>query len=255
MKYKKLLVLMTCLLFVTVAIFCFASAFKITDVELNFNVISGSSENVKETCSEYLEQYKDKNLVFVKTNTVKQELGALSGYVEVVSVEKVFPNKLSVTIMERPEAFSLKVGDDYYVLDNVFNVLAKKTDIKNNVYGYDNVLLELNPADYDANFQIGKRLKFHDNEINDYINLSSIYIYSMRENLTKVSITAKKDGIKYKTITLTMREGVTFTILKANEKTLEKLHATYEFYKNLSNKGYGEYITVLEDSGNITIKQ
>ncbi len=217
MKYKKLLVIMTCLLFVTVAVFCFASAFKITDVELNYNVIQGSNENVKEKCSEYLENYKDKNLVFIDTKKLRGELFSLSGYVEVVSVEKVFPNKLSVTVMERPEVFSLKVGDDFYALDYNFNVLAKKQDIKNNVYGYDNVVLDLNPADYDNNFTIGSSLKMRDADTDAYLKSSLSFIYSIRDNLVKVSVTTKKDGVKYKTLTLHMREGVTFTILKANE--------------------------------------
>ncbi len=255
MKYKKLLVLMTCLLFVTVAIFCFASAFKITDVELNYNVITGSNEKIDEKCSEYLESCKDKNLVLLNVDKVKEELSSLSGYVDVVSVDKVYPNKLSVTIFERPEAFSIAVGDGYYSLDSNLNVLAQKTDAKNNVFGYDNVVLELNPADFDVNLKVGKRLVMRDLETDSYLKLSSTLIYSMRDNLVKVSVTTKKDGVKYKTLTLHMREGVTFTILKANEMTLEKLQKTFDFYKDLSNKGYGEYITVLEDSGNITIKQ
>ncbi len=255
MKYKKLLVLMTCLLFAMVAVFCFASAFKITDVELNYNVITGSTENVKEKCSKRLEDYKDKNLVLINSDKVKDELVALSGYIEVVSIEKIFPNKLSVSVMERPEAFVLEINDRIYALDNKLNVLAQKSDFKNNVYGYDNIILELNPADYDSSLSIGKSLVMRDGETDSYLKACSDFIYSMRENLVKVSLTTKKDGVKYKTITLHMREGVTFTILKANEKTLEKMQATFEFYKNLSNKGYGEYITVLEDSGNITIKQ
>lgn len=254
MKYKKLLVLMTCLLFVTVAVFCFASAFKITDVELSYNVIIGSSENVKEKCSEYLESYKDKNLVFINSDEVAKELSSLSGYVEVVSVKKEFPNKLAVTIMERPEVYALGVGDDYFVLDYNLNVLSKKSDIKNNVFGYDNVLLELNPADFDVNLSVGSTLKIRDDDTDKYLKTCSLNIYSMRENIVKVSVTTKKGGVKYKTLTIHMREGVTFTLLKANEKTVEKLQATFDFYKNLSNKGYGEYITVLEDSGNITIK-
>ena len=52
-----------------------------------------------------------------------------------------------------------------------------------------------------------------------------------------------------------MKEGVTFNILKADEQILEKLQVTYAFYSSLENKGVGEYITVLEDGGNITVKQ
>ena len=52
-----------------------------------------------------------------------------------------------------------------------------------------------------------------------------------------------------------MKEGVCFKILKANEQTELKINKTLEFYQNLSNKGAGEYVTVLENNGNITVKQ
>ena len=69
------------------------------------------------------------------------------------------------------------------------------------------------------------------------------------------NLTVKKDGVYSRTLTLKMKEGVTFNVLKADEQILEKLKATYEFYSALDNKGYGEYITVLEVGGNITVKQ
>lgn len=255
MKYKKLLVLITCLLFVTVAVFCFASAFKITDVELNYNVLENSSEDLDGKCSEYLEKYNGKNLVFVNLDKVKEEMCNLSGYVEVVSIEKNFPNKLSVSVKEKLEAFVIQNDDSYFALDVNFNVLAQKSSAKNNVDGNDNILLELSRADYQTDLSVRGVLEIYDGETAGYLKDCAEYLYSMRENLVKVSVTTKKDGAKYKTLTLYMREGVTFTLMKANESSLDKLKATYEFYKDLSNKGHGDYITVLEDSGKISIKQ
>ena len=52
-----------------------------------------------------------------------------------------------------------------------------------------------------------------------------------------------------------MKEGVLFTLLKADEQTVLKLTATHDFYVALENKGVGEYITVLKADGNISITQ
>ena len=255
MKYKKLLVLITCLLFFTVAVFCFAQAFKITDVTLSSNTVEGSSEGLSSKCEEVLKKYEGKNLIFLNESEVKSELNSLSGYIEVVSVKKEFPNKLSVKISERLEAFAIKNGNDYFVVDVDFNVLAKKSDVFNNVDGTENILLNLSLSDYSDDLKVCSVLNVYDGKTATYLKNISSVLYSYRKDLASVTVTVKKDGREHKTLTLKMKEGVEFTIFKADQSTLQKLTATYQFYTALENKGVGEYITVLEDNGNITIKQ
>ncbi len=255
MKYKKLLVLITCLLFVTVAVFCFASAFKVTDIELKVNAIENSKEDLPQKCESLLKRYEGENLVFLSEENVKNQLNSLSGYVNVKSVKKEFPNRLVVNVEENVEAFSLQSGENFYALDVNFTVLAIKNSATNNVDGKDNVLLSLSPSDYDDNFAVGKPINVYDKATLNYLKNVSTTLYSYRKDLRSVAVTVKKDGIEYKTMVLEMKEGVKFTIVKADVLTSEKLIATYEFYLALENKGVGEYIVVLEDNGNITIKQ
>ena len=68
MKYKKLLVFITCLLFVTVAVFCLASAFRVTDIDLNSTTVVGSNEDITSKCNDELLKYKYQNLLFVNTD-------------------------------------------------------------------------------------------------------------------------------------------------------------------------------------------
>ena len=217
--------------------------------------VENSPENVSQVVSDELLKYKDENLLFLDVMEVKEKLSKLSGYVNVVEVKKEFPNKIVVTVKERVEAYSILVDGKYYALDINFNVLSEKTSVKNNVTGSDNVLLELSLSDFDKNLKVGENLKIYDGATANYLTSSSSFLYSIKNSLQKVTVSVKKDGIFYKTLTLKMKEGVTFNLLKADEMTLEKLNATYEFYTLLENKGYGEYITVLEDGGKITIKQ
>lgn len=246
---------MTSLLFVTVAVFCFASAFKITDVELNVTEISNSNENVKSLCEAELIKYKDENLVFISTEKIKKDLSLLSGYIKVESVEKQFPNKLCVTVTEVYEAFVINNGVNIYALDIDFNVLSKKTSIKNNVDGNDNILLDFSLSDYNTTFSIGQKINFFDEETFNYLKLSSQKLYGLREYLSSVEVTVRKDGYDYKTLTLNMREGVSFTILKSNELTLEKIDALVSFYNSLDNKGVGVYSVVANDQGEISVKK
>lgn len=255
MKYKKLLVFITCLLFLTVAVFCFASAFRITDIELNVKSLQDSNEDISNSCYAELKKYDGKNLVFLNTRDVENGLKKLSGYIEVESVKKEFPNKLTVKVKERAEVFSLKVGEDYFALDKNFNVLSKKTSLVNNVDGADNILLNISVADFNTNLRVGERLKVYDENTFSYLTEVAPTLNLLRKDLYSVTVTVKKDGIEYKTLTLKMREGVSFTIVKADAFTIEKINKTYEFYTALQNKGEGSYITVREDNGSVTVKQ
>ena len=255
MKYKKLLVLITCLLFVTVAVFCFASAFKITDIELSVTTVNGSQEGVDALSENYLQKYENKNLIFVKTDEIERDLSSLSGYIEVVSVKKAYPNKISVVIKERAECFSIYHGGKYYALDGNFNVLSKKDTNANNLGGSSNLLLKLSSSDYSSDIEIGRPLNLYDTTLKEMMNSASSKIYSFRENLSFVQFLVKQDGVSNRVITLVMKEGVTFKVLKANERTVDKLTATFNYYLALENKGVGEYVTVLGDDGNISIRE
>ncbi len=255
MKYKKLLVFITCLLFVTVAVFCLASAFKVTDIDLKIESVENSTENVKELCETELIKSKDANLLFLDTGEIKNRLSALSGYIEVVEVRKIFPNKIFVSVKERVERYNVIVNDKIYALDGDFCVLSEKQSLKNNVTGIDNLLINLSQSDFDVNLSVGCNLNVHDRSTASYLSLCSNYLCEIKDSVECVNITVKKDGVYSRTLTLKTKEGVTFNLLKADENILEKLQATYEFYLSLENKGFGEYITVLEDGGNITVKQ
>ena len=255
MKYKKLLVFITCLLFITVAVFCLASAFKVTDIELKVENVENSPENVSSLCEQELLKHDGANLLFLNVDEIEESLSKLSGYVEVVEVKKEFPNKVTVTVKERVEAFTVFVNGKYYALDSGFTVLSEKQTNKNNVSGIENVLIEFSPSDIDTSLVVGKELKIYDEATATYLKNSASALCDINDSIQKISVSVKKDGVLYKTLTLKMKEGVTFNLLKADEKTVEKLNATYEFYLALENKGLGEYITVLEDNGKITVKQ
>ncbi len=255
MKYKKLLVLITCLLFVTVAVFCFASAFKVTDIDLHVTTVQGSSEDVKDACAKYLSQYENKNLTFVKKDKIERDLSSLSGYIEVVSVKKEFPNKISVNVREKAENLVIYNGENYYSLDLDFCVLAKKQGVENNLKNGNNLLIKLDYSDYLSDVEVGKPLKIYDGKLLEMMKASAPIVNNFKGSLSFVSFTAKTEGHDSKTITLNMKEGCTFKILKADVETELKLNATYEFYLALENKGVGDYVAVLGDDGNISIRQ
>ena len=250
MKYRRLLVIITCLLFVTVAFFCVTSAFKIKDVELSVTSIENSSENVKGLATDYL-----KNLLFSNPKNIKKDLENLSGYLSVEKVEKQFPNKLAVTVTERKEAFAIAYGEEYLIVDKNLTLLEKRSSHLNNVDQNRNIVLNLTLADYNVEeLEVGKQIAFYDAPTKTYLLGATQSLFELREDLLSVTVTVKKDGFYSRTLTLKMAEGVVFNVEKANEHFDLKLQETIRFYNELPLKTSGEYHTVYEDGGKVTVK-
>lgn len=255
MKYRRLLVIMTCLLFVTVAFFCVTSAFKIKEIELNVTTVENSTENVKQLATDYLKEFEDKNLLFANLSDIEKGLEDLSGYINVQKVEKQFPNKLSVTICERKEAFAISYGEEYLIVDSALCLLEKRLSNLNNIDGNYNIVLNLSLADFNnSNLQVGAPIEIYDGVTKEYLLNATESLISLRENLKEITVTVKKDGFYSRTLTLKMVEGVVFNLENASESFSAKLNATIEFYNALQIKTSGVYYTVLEDGGNVTVK-
>ncbi len=261
MKYKRLLILVTCLFFVTVLIFSTAMLFSVREISVNSTLLNGSNEGVDVKTNEVLKDYEGKNLLFISEKEIKNNLLKTSGYIEVVSIKKNFPNKLEVVVKEKKESFALFYNDKYYVLDSSLTVLKECSENKNNVDEQPNVLLELNVADFgQASLKVGSTLDIYDLATKNYLTNCAQKLVLNRQNLNKVSISVYKDGYNYKTMTLKMREGVVFNVLKANVQTELKLDKTYEFYNDLTlpqgNKSEGVYfVSILEATGEVVISK
>ncbi|MBR5438923.1 MAG: FtsQ-type POTRA domain-containing protein [Clostridia bacterium] len=261
MKYKRVLILVTILFFVTVSIFASAMLFTVNEIEIKADVIASSGEGVQSKAETVLSSYKGKNYIFTDTNKIANEVQKSSPYVKVVSVNKVFPNKIVVEIKERKEALCLVYDSKYYVLDEELVILKISNSNENNVDGLKNVELNLNVADYgQAELAVGAKLNVYDQTAFSYLKNSVTKFVENRQNLESVTLEVKRDGNVYNRLTLAMREGVKFRIQKANEETLEKLDKAFEFYSNLTmpngNKGEGDYFVFkLESSGDVVVSK
>ena len=247
MKYKKLLIFVTSLIFLVTLVVSFVTIFKVAEIELHVVEIENSNVELKESCVNVLENYKNKNLIFIKKSNVENELKSTSGYVKVVSLEKAYPNRLVISVEEREEAYAVKAGDKYAVLDKDFNVLAVKNENVNNL-NKANVEIKSDLSNYDESLLVvGGAFKLYDDSSTAILNTISPKIVEMRENLKSIFVNVKSDGQDNRFIRLTFVEGLEIEIDKVDEYTLEKLEKAFDYYKNSSNKGdtVKKYVTKL----------
>ena len=108
MKYKRLLAGVTILFFVVIAVLSFNFLFKISDVKLSVTHIENSPENIKDKLSDYSKTLEGQNLLFISENDIKNDVLEFSPYIDVISIEKIFPCSIKITVTEFEEIFSLK---------------------------------------------------------------------------------------------------------------------------------------------------
>ncbi len=253
MKYKRLLVSVTVLLFVVIAVLSFNFLFKISDVQLSVTYIENSPENIKDKVSEYSKSLEGKNLLFLSEKEIENDILEFSPYVKVLKVEKIFPCSVKISVTEYEEIFSLKCGDKYYMLDASLRVLCMKNKNLNNITNKPNLTVNIDESDYEA-LSVGKNLSFLDKVTNEYLVDLLPLVNDFKENLTNISINVLKDGIFNRTLTLTTVEGLVVQFDKINIQTVEK----FEYFKtwyNLSEtvKDGKYYITIDKNSNKIVV--
>ncbi len=255
MKYKKLLIFITSLIFVTALIFSSVFLFRIAEINLTVNSLRGSNENVNGVVSTYMKSYEGKSIVLSSKKKIKLELEGLSKYVKVISVEKVFPNKLNVEVEERLETYALEYQNAYYIFDEDLKLLDKKQENLNNINYMPNIELILNLSDYnEKSFLNEKSLNFYDSETQNCFEIIKQKVLDRRENIKSITVNVRTDGKINKYLVLTMTEGLEIQIDKSNERLEDKLNKLFEYYDQSENKGdtVKRYVT-LKDNGEIVV--
>ena len=113
MNTKKIAVILISTVFALVVLFSCVGLLAVRKVEVSYAV---SDERSVTDIQAVLDKYVGKNLLFLSEEEVKQSISG-EYHLEVLSVQKRFPNVLSVSIRERKEVYYLNTGDRTLILD------------------------------------------------------------------------------------------------------------------------------------------
>lgn len=255
MKYKRLLLLITSLIFITALVCCFFTMFKTAEINVSASQIENSSEDILSLSTSSLEKYHKKNLVFINKANIKSELESLSGYISVDKIEKKFPNKLNIKISERKEAYAIKLSNKYAIVDNNYVIIKIKDENVCNIDSLPLIEFKVNIADYDeTHINEGKSFLLYDEKINSVLKTLSPFISARRENVKSIAVNVRSDGKLNRFLSFKMTEGVEIQIDKVDEFSEDKLLKLFDYYDSLENKGdiQKKYVTKL-DGGEIVV--
>ncbi len=127
MNTKKVTVILIAIAFGLVVLFSCIGLLAIKKVEVNYAV----SENRNDTdqVQKSLDTFLGKNLLFLDVNEVRTAIGK-QPYMEILSVDKKFPNVLSMNIRERKETYRLTDGEKTYIINEQGIILNDTGELK-----------------------------------------------------------------------------------------------------------------------------
>ena len=224
MKAKKVVVISIAIAFLLIAILSCFALFSVSKVEIAF--ATGKNTDAHKI-QEELDEYKGKNLLFLDVEDVEKTLKQ-NPYLEVVSVEKDYPNVIKVSIKERREVYYLKHDGMAYILDGEGYVLksvvpelleGEREKIElcfETELGYNNVQVQ--------DLTIGRKIKTDNDAL-----LFTAFDMANNVNLTDC-IKAITIDCNLKNVIATTYTGVKVCVTKAEDEGVQKIIEAFEYY-------------------------
>lgn len=222
MKSKRLVLISIIVAFFLIVLLSSMTLFSVRQAKVNFAV---SEDFNTEEVQELLDGYKGKNLMFLKVDKIQAELEKYH-YLEVVSIEKDYPNVLKVSLKERREVYCFNSGEQTYVTnEDGFVLSAVQADYVNNNRNVINVNLTGVTI---TEIKEGAVIATDSPEL-----MTSVFDMAKAANLTdcikQINVIKKAAGepgdVEFITYT-----GVTICVQKAEVDGVEKVNAAFKVY-------------------------
>lgn len=123
--------------FIIVFLIAFSAVCSIAQFDVVYDAGSQQMIAVSERVQQQLEEkYLRKNYLFFEEENIREVVADEgNGYLEVTGIEKIFPNKIRVTVKEKYEAYTFVLNDTYYVVGDDGTVLSIAAKNENNIAG------------------------------------------------------------------------------------------------------------------------
>ena len=243
MKNKRLIVLISIFCFVVLVVVLGSTVFTVQNVSLNW-LSSTNKLNENFDYSLGVKLPLGDSVFFVNKEKVINEMEKANPYLQVVSVETKFPNKLTLHVAERESLFAIQLQNgDFVILDKEMKVLEFMDKITYSGLNKTQkpILIDLTETAFVftmEDFVLGEKFKYESltNVLEKLANsfLSINYTpYTAKGIFSSISIKINK----YEIINLSTRYGLEIEINDAESLLTEKLNFGIACYNEIHDKG------------------
>ncbi|MBQ7351670.1 MAG: FtsQ-type POTRA domain-containing protein [Clostridia bacterium] len=247
MKNKRLIVLLSVLAFITVLVVINSTLFTLQNISINWLTTKSELQKFKDY-DLVGDIHKGQSIFLLDKSEMSANLEKEFPYLNVVSIETKFPNKIVVHSAERESLYAVCLSSDTYaILDEKGKVLDKISgkELNANSEGglrprpiVTNFSGTLNPED----FEVGEFVKRPD--IGSMINSLSTSLREAGYNpttskgvLSAIDINSSSTEYDSSLVVMKTRSGISLSVLRFEELLTDKImHAFYQ-YNQLHNQG------------------
>lgn len=246
MKNKRLIVLISIFCFVVLVVVLGSTVFTVQ--KISFNWLSSTNKlNEEFDYSAGVDMPMGNSVFFVNKEEIIKNVEKANPYLQVVSVETSFPNRLTLHVAERESLFAIQLQTgDYVVLDKEMKVLEfmdKVTYLGLNKTQKP-ILVDLSETSYVFNsedFVLGEKFKYENlTKVLEKLAYSFLSInytpFTAKGIFESISIKIKLSEV----ISLSTRYGLEIEINDAENLLTEKLNFGIACYNDIHDKGETE---------------
>ncbi len=251
---KKGLSIIIVAVFAIISLVVVFSIFNVKGVDATYTLYDVTEEKV-DILETKLDKYVGKNLLFVNTDDIVEEIEE-DAYMQVVSIEKEYPNRINVTVKERREVFVMDYNEQKYVLAENGFVLSEFTKTEYDSRDYIEINLEgVNITE----LTIGSDVKTDSDEI-FYTSLSLAKEVNLTDCIDSFTVKAYTDEVGDEFVRLATVEFNTYTKVKIvipriDIRGAEKVCKAFEVYDSQERdyiKSSNEiHVTILQETDEI----
>ena len=141
MKNKRLIILLSIFAFLILIVVLCSTLFMVRESGVSIEWHSSSLSYLKDSDEEIISSVPTKeNIMLINKDEITEFLEEKFPYINVLKVEKKFPNKVIIHAIERQDQYAIAVEGEYYSLDDQGKVLNKYTKEE-----YDNLAVNKKP--------------------------------------------------------------------------------------------------------------
>ena len=227
MKYKNLVIVLTCLVAFFALVICFKELFSVRDITVEYTV---KNEECAEEVMSILEKYRGKSMFFLNEESIKEDI-TNGRYLKVSYVKKIYPNEIVVSLTERTERYFYLADDGYYYFDEEFFVTKKSADKPDDALHLTQISFEDKAGREKVVCSLKSRFVLpggYNEKIAECISLAG----TLRTNVISAEVVFMPEANNSR-LYLSMTEGVQIAIERADQLFAEKVKAGFDFYLSL----------------------
>ena len=252
-KKNILIIILTTLIFLSVACLGIVSVYRVSFVTVNAPVVSQEAKAEAEELQKKLYQAYAEQNVFTVDESKAEEIFQEFPYFRMTSFKKQFPNRIVIEATEDVEVFAVENGENsYYILGADGTILGMRSTPVNRSDGANNIVIK------------GVQIQGKEGEIasNDeclpwLINLCqemSKQLGGIRKNVLWLQVIRPTASAKQMMFKLQMKEGVVAYVDNPSSLTHSKAEKLVEKYINLSvSQRLRGMIAVTDDMKNVIV--